>query len=583
MNLDRPKVARREPPLAYGDWLKRFGKIDEVALRRRLRQVREQPLISVLLPVYNPHLALLEAAIDLVAQQIYERWELCIADDASTHAQVRPFLERKAAADHRIKLTLRENNGHIAACTNSALALATGDWCALLDQDDALTRDALARVVLEIGAHPEAGLIYSDEDKIDAAGQRSSPFFKPDWNPELFLGQNFINHLGLYRSDLVRRVGGFREGFEGSQDYDLALRCVEQLEAAQIRHIPRVLYHWRMAKGSVAAAPAAKPYATESARRALADHLRRTANQGQVEPCPGNPELHRVVYSLGKIIPTVSIIIPIRDRVALLRRCLESIRAQTDYPARGFVIVDNGSAEPETLEFLEALERDDHARVVRAPGTFNFSRLTNQGAAAAQSEILLFLNNDIEATERDWLTEMMRHAVRREIGAVGARLWYPDGTLQHGGVILGLGGVAGHAFPRLSRGSGGYFSRASLVQNCSAVTGACLAVRKGVFEASGGFDEKNLPISFNDIDFCLRLRSAGLRNVWTPQANLIHAESASRGHQPTKEEQAQFIREASYMQKKWGRELLRDPYYNPNLSLNLPGFDLAAPPRLDPP
>ena len=268
-----------------------------------------------------------------------------------------------------------------------------------------------------------------------------------------------------------------------------------------------------------------------------------------------------------------------RDQIALLQRCIASIHAHTDYASLEFVIVDNGSREKETLEFLQNLEDSGQARVLRDTGTFNFSRLTNSGTAFAQGEILLFLNNDIEAIEGGWLHEMVCHAVRKEVGAVGARLWYPDGTLQHGGVILGLGGVAGHAFPRLPRGHGGYFSRALLAQNCSAVTGACLAVRKQLFATIGPFDEKNLPISFNDIDFCLRLRAAGLRNVWTPFANLIHAESASRGHQPTKQEQAQFVREATYMQQKWGFELLHDPSYNPNLSLNLPGFDRAAPPR----
>ena len=580
MKSDRPKVARPEPPPAYRDWLRRYGQIDAGALRRRLHQLREQPLISILMPVYNPEPALLEAAIDSVRGQIYERWELCIADDASTDPRIRPCLERNAAADARIKLTFREKNGHIAACSNSALALATGEWCALLDQDDLLTADALAQAALEIDAHPNAGLIYSDEDKIGAAGARSDPFFKPEWNPELFLGQNFINHLGLYRTDLMRRVGGFREGFEGSQDYDLGLRCVEHLEPAQIRHIPRVLYHWREAAGSVAAAPDAKPYAREAARRAIAEHLQRQGIDAQVEVCPENPEAHRVVYSLGQTTPTVSIIIPMRDQIALLQRCIASIHAHTDYASLEFVIVDNGSRETETLEFLQDLEATGEARVLRDTGAFNFSRLTNSGAACARGEILLFLNNDIEATEGGWLREMVCHAVRKQVGAVGARLWYPDGTLQHGGVIIGLGGVAGHAFPRLPRGHGGHFSRALLAQNCSAVTGACLAVRKELFETIGPFDEKNLPISFNDIDFCLRLRAAGLRNVWTPFANLIHAESASRGHQPTKQEQAQFVREATYMQQKWGFELLHDPSYNPNLSLNLPGFDLAAPPRL---
>lgn len=574
------KAARPERPPPYEEWLNRFAMIDPVAVRRKLRQVREQPLVAVLLPVYNPDLELLDAAIASVRNQIYDRWELCIADDASTDPRVRPRLEQTAAAAQRIKLSFRERNGHIAACSNSALARATGSWCALLDQDDLLAADALARFVLELNLHPDAGLIYSDEDKVDAAGLRSNPYFKPDWNPELFLGQNFFNHLGMYRTDLVRQVGGFREGFEGSQDYDLALRCLEQLDAAQIRHIPRILYHWRMAPGSVAAAPDAKPYAREAARRALAESLRRQGINGQVEACPENREAHRVVYSLGETAPAVSIVIPMRDRVELLQRCLESIRTHTDYAPIEFVIVDNGSREKKTLDFLQALERSGEERVVRDAGPFNFSRLTNIGAACAQGAILVFLNNDIEAMERDWLREVVSHAVRAEVGAVGARLWYPDGTLQHGGVILGLGGVAGHAFPHLRRGQGGYFSRGLLQQNISAVTGACLAVRKELFETIGPFDEINLPISFNDIDFCLRLRAAGFRNVWTPYANLIHAESASRGHQPTREEQAQFVREATYMQEKWGFELLHDPSYNPNLSLNLPGFDLAIPPRL---
>lgn len=574
-----PIGPRPERAPSYADWIDRFAGIDPPALQRELRQIKTQPLVSVLLPVYNPDLDLLAAAIASVREQIYECWELCLADDASTDPEVRLRLEQAAASEPRIKLIFRERNGHIAACTNSALGLATGDWCALLDQDDLLTPDALACFALELDRYPEAGLVYSDEDKIDRTGARTQPFFKPDWNPELFLGQNFINHLGFYRTDLVREVGGFRGGLDGSQDYDLALRCLEKLEPEQVRHLPRVLYHWRMTPGSVADAPAAKPYAREAARRALADHLERRGIDGAVEACPENDEAHRVVYSLGESAPCVSIVIPLRDRVELLQRCLESIRAKTDYAPLDFILVDNDSTEEATLDFLRCLERDGEARVVRDPGPFNFSRLSNRGAAAATGEILLFFNNDIEAIEDDWLRELVSHAVRPEVGAVGARLWYPDGTLQHGGVILGLGGVAGHAFPRLRRGHGGYFSRALLQQNISAVTGACLAVRRELFEKIGSFDETNLPISFNDIDFCLRLGAAGLRNVWTPRANLIHAESASRGHQPTRAEQKQFLREAGYMQKKWGSELLHDPFYNPNLSLNLPGYDLAVPPR----
>jgi GT2 family glycosyltransferase/glycosyltransferase involved in cell wall biosynthesis len=564
----------------YNEWVTRFDTVDRGALERELRQMRTQPLISILLPVYNPDLGLLETAIQSVERQFYERWQLCIADDASTDPNVRPFLERKARDDTRIKLAFRETNGHISACSNSALELATGEWCALLDQDDAFSEKALAFVALEIEQHPNAGLLFSDEDKIDAVGARSNPFFKTDWNPELFLGQNYINHLGVYRTELLREIGGFREGFEGSQDYDLALRCVERLEPAQVRHIPRILYHWRAVAGSLAAVADAKPYAKEAARRAIGDHLRRQEIAGRVEACPENVESHRVVYAVPEPSPKVSIIIPMRDRVDLIERCVASIRERTDYPSIEFVIVDNGSIETATLNFLRTMEQEVAAHIVHDGGSFNFSRLINCGAAAAKGEVLAFLNNDIETNERGWLREMVSHVMRAGVGAVGARLWYPDGTLQHGGVIIGLGGVAGHAFPRIPHGHAGYFNRAYLQQNCSAVTGACMLVRREVFERAGGFDEVNLAISFNDVDFCLRLRAAGLRNVWTPYANLTHHESASRGHQRSPEEQAQFVREATYMQRKWGIELLHDPFYNPNLSLNLPGFELAVPPRL---
>jgi glycosyltransferase involved in cell wall biosynthesis len=579
---DRHRKARRQSGDIYYRWVAQFDThtpATRTAVRRRLRAMRSEPLISIVLPVYNPELKFLRAAVNSIRNQIYEYWELCIADDASTDPKVRPFLEEVAGSDARIKLTFRERNGHISACSNSALALATGDWCALLDQDDAFAENALALVALEIERHPDAGLIYSDEDKIDENGRRSNPFFKPDWNPELFLGQNYINHLGVYRVNVLREIGGFREGFEGSQDYDLALRSVERLRPEQVRHIPRILYHWRMVGGSLAAIPDAKPYAKEAARRAIADHCARCDMPGEVVPCPENTESHRVVHALPEPAPLASIIIPTRDRVELLERCVESIRARTDYRPFEIIVVDNGSVEERTFAFFRRAERENIIRVLVETGAFNYSRLNNRAAAQARGDLLVFLNNDTEIDDPGWLTEMVSHAVQPHVGAVGARLWYPDGTLQHGGVVLGLGGVAGHAFPHIPRGHPGYFNRAMLQQNCSAVTAACLVLRKAVLEELGGFDEKNLGVTFNDIDFCLRLTERGYRVVWTPYANLIHHESASRGHQRTSAEQAQFLREAGYMQTTWGARLMRDPFYNPNLSLNLPGFEIAFPPR----
>jgi glycosyltransferase involved in cell wall biosynthesis len=567
----------------YADWVAQFDTLTDTvraALRRELRLLPRQPLISIILPVYNPDLHHLKAAIDSIRHQIYERWELCIADDASTDPKVRPFLEEIARSDARVKLTLRETNGHIPASSNSALEMVTGEMCALLDQDDLFAENALALVALELARHPDAGVIYSDEDKVNEAGERSNPFFKPDWNPELFLGQNYINHLGVYRTEVLRRIGGFRQGFEGSQDYDLALRCVELLEPCQVRHIPKILYHWRAVAGSLAAVPDAKPYAKHAARRAIADHLRRKQQAGRVVRCPENIESHRAIYEVPEPAPLVSVIIPTRDRADLLELCVKSIRERTDYAPLEVIVVDNASVEAETIELLLRFETDKTARVLRDRGAFNYSRLNNLAVGQASGEILLFLNNDIEVENRGWLTEMVSHAARPDVGAVGARLWYPDGTLQHGGVVLGIGGLASHAFPRIPRGHPGYYNRAFLQQDCSAVTGACMAVRKKVFQKFNGFDEVDLGVNFSDIDLCLRLRAGGYEIIWTPYANLIHRESASRGHQRTEEQQKQFLREANYMRETWGADLLHDPFYNPNFTLNPPGFEIAFPPRL---
>jgi len=569
---------------SYAAWVKQFDTIgarERIAFRRDLRSLRRHPLISIVMPVYNPDLGYLSSAIDSVRSQIYERWELCIADDASTDASVARLLKQYAIADSRIKVTFREGNGHIAACSNSALELTTGEWVALLDQDDLLSEYALAVVAATIGEHPEAGLIYSDEDKIDLSGARCCPFFKPDWNPELLLGQNYISHLGIYRHALLREIGGFREGYEGSQDYDLALRCVEKLEPNEIKHIPRILYHWRMAEGSAAAAAEAKSYAPEAARRALTDHLRRTKIAGAVVACPENREWYRVVYDLRPPFPLVSVIIPTRNQLALLQRCVMTVREKTNYTPIEIVIVDNGSTDPETHAFLRDLAQAPSVQILTDPGEFNFSRLINRGVRVARGEILALVNNDIETEKSSWLREMVSHAIRPEVGAVGARLWYPDGTLQHAGVVLGLHGVASHAFQRFPAQPVSPMNRTFVLsQNYSAVTAACMVLRKTIFDDLGGFDE-NLPNNFNDVEFCLRLRARGWQVIWTPYADLIHHESASRGRDFGSAEHAQLLRETAYMYEKWGEQLQCDPFYSPNLSHSL-GFTLAWPPRIPP-
>ena len=569
-------------PQLYERWVCEFDTFsasDRMRLRRRVRDLATHPLISVIVPVYNPDLGLLQRAIDSVREQVYENWELCLADDASTEPAVRAFLSAAAARDGRIKIVLREVNGQIAACSNSAMELASGEWFALLDQDDTLAPNALAEVACAIGAQPDAGLIYSDEDKVDLSDARSAPFFKSDWNAELFVAQNYVNHLGVYRASLVREVGGFRAGFEGSQDYDLALRCVERLRPSQIHHVPRVLYHWRTVPGSLADTSNAKPHAREAARRALREHFRRRGVDALVEACPENGESHRVSYVMRDPAPLVSIIVPSRDAGAMLRRCVDGVQDRTAYRPFEIVVIDNGSEEPAALEFLRGLTSAPNVRVVRDARPFNFSQLNNAGARAARGTLLAFVNNDIEVTESDWLDELVVHARREEVGAVGARLWYPDGTLQHGGVVLGLGGVAGHAHHRIPRGHPGYFNRAFLQGECAAVTAACMVVRKEVFERLGGFNETDVAVNFNDVDLCLRLQEIGLKIIWTPYANLLHHESLSRGSRVSVEQQGRFVREAEYMQKRWGEKLLSDPFYSPNLRLELPAFYPAFPPR----
>ncbi|MDE1942804.1 MAG: glycosyltransferase [Betaproteobacteria bacterium] len=569
-------------PLTYAQWCERYEVPPRQygALRERAAAWKDAPLISVIMPTYNSDPALLEAALESVLSQVYARWELCVADDASDRPEVHELLQRYAARDERIRWVKRPVNGHISAASNSALALAGGDFVALLDHDDRLHPLALWFMAQAILTHPDAGLLYSDEDKLDADGQRCDPYFKCDFNPELMLAQNMVSHLGCYRRSLVAAVGGFREGFEGSQDYDLALRVIDHLQPQQIVHVPRVLYHWRMTPGSTSLAAEQKPYAQQSALRAVAEHLTRRGLTGDVLPCPEAPHLQRVRFALPEPAPHVTIIIPTRDRAELLSTCVDSIRQRSSYPHYDILVVDNGSSEPDALALLARLQAEG-VRVLRDDSPFNFSALNNRAARQAQGTFLCLMNNDIEIVTPDWLEEMVSHAALPGIGAVGARLWYPNDTLQHCGVIIGLGGLAGHPHAGLPRGQSGYFGRAILQQSWSAVTAACLVIRKSTFDAVGGLDE-TLAVAFNDVDFCLKVRAAGYRNVWTPYAEMIHHESASRGAEDTPAKQRRFEGEVTLMQGRWADVIRHDPAYSPNLSLRSGNFDLAQPPRLPP-
>ena len=567
----------------YAGWRHLFyelGEIDRNTMKREMVAFNYRPLISVIMPVYNPPPHLLTECLDSVCGQLYEDWELCIADDASTDPQIRPILQQYAAKDPRIKVVFREENGHISRASNSAIELAQGEFIALLDHDDLLTPDALFWVVEALQRHPEAGVIYSDEDKIDEEGNCLDPYFKPDWNPYLFLGQNMVSHLGVYRTSLVREIKGFRVGFEGSQDYDLAARIISQLSPKQIVHIPRILYHWRIIPGSTAASTSEKPYAQVAAEKTVNDYLQR-------ESIPARVSVDTMLKSVYQHLtfepfthpPLASIIIPTRNRVDLVRTCIESIIAKTTYIHYEIILVDNGSDEPEALAYFAELEEQGKARLVRDNGPFNYSRLNNRAVELAAGEVIVLLNNDTEVISENWLAEMLQLALLPDVGAVGAKLLYSNGAIQHAGVILGIGGGASHIYMGADKDDPGYFSHSQLLRGYSAVTGACLAVRKALYEEVGGLDEEMLPVGYNDVDFCLKLRQMGLRNLWTPAALLYHHESISRGVDDTPEKKRRFWNELSQLKKRWSTVLANDPAYNKNLTLSKTDCSLARHPR----
>ncbi|RKR42925.1 glycosyltransferase family 2 protein [Paraburkholderia sp. BL17N1] len=568
----------------YHEWISQYDTVTpdkQREIEAEIALLARKPLISVVVPTYNSDERLLREMVASVQTQIYPHWELCIADDASTQPHVKAVLQELAAADSRIKVVFRETNGHISEASNSALALATGEYVALLDHDDLLPPHALYMVARYINLHPQGRMFYSDEDKLTTEGTRTTPYFKCDWNPQLFLTQNMFSHLGVFETKLVQEAGGFRKGFEGSQDYDLALRCVELAGDDSVIHIPHVLYHWRIVPGSTAGSGSEKPYALIAAIRAVEDHLKRAHLSATVEHRVESFGVLRVRYTLPNPQPKVSIIIPTRDGLALLKQCLDSIFACTLYQNFEIIIVDNGSVQLETMKYFDEVSQRPNVRVLRDESPFNFSALNNHAARVATGEFLCLLNNDIEVISPDWLNEMVSLANLPRTGAVGACLWYPTDALQHGGVVIGLGGIAGHMHHKMKRGHFGYFGRAVATQNLSAVTAACLVVKKSVYDEVGGLEE-TLAVAFNDVDFCMKLVRAGYRNIWTPHAEMYHHESATRGSDLDPEKYERFVSEIRRMEARWEGCFERDPAYNPNLSLSgeAPPFTLASPPRI---
>lgn len=534
------------------------------------------PFFSVIVPTYNAKPEWLNACFQSVLDQTYDCWELIVIDDASSNSDSLECLNGwQACVDPRIKIIFREQNGHICAATNTGLYASNGGFICFLDHDDMLAPQALNELAVAIQANPRLKMLYSDEDLISESGKRLRPHFKPDWNPELLLNHNYITHLCCYESNLVKALGGMRVGLDGAQDYDFVLRVSRLIDAENIYHIPKILYHWRMVEGSTALSSDAKSYATKAGLRALSDHMA-VINSRAIVSYAEKDNFYKVKWpesvSLRKQPPKVSIVVPTRDGLEVLKPCIDGLLHRTTYQNLEIVVLDNGSEREETLDYLKNLANHRLVTVIRDEGAFNYSRINNYAVSYATGELVCLLNNDVEVIHSDWLENMVSLAIRPNVGCVGAKLLYPDDTIQHAGVILGLGGYAAHAFRGFERN---YPGRAQVSQNVSAVTAACLLVKRDIYDAVGGLDEE-FQVAYNDVDFCLRVKEAGYENIYTPDAELYHHESKTRGSDATPENSKRFEREKALLVEKWSEVIKHDPAYNPNLTRSREDFSIGS-------
>lgn len=558
--------------ISYQKWIAQNEHLDIQACMDAIDGFAYQPLINILMPVYKSNLDYLRQAIDSVLAQIYPNWQLCISDDASNEPKLLALLQ-EYSKDSRIQVVIRKENGHISQNSNSALALCQGEWTALMDHDDLLPPHSLFEVVKALQARPDAMLVYSDEDKIDAHNLRFLPHFKPDFNLNLLYSQNYISHLGVYKTHLAKSIGGFRVGFEGSQDYDFLLRYLSKIPKDTIIHIPKILYHWRAIEGSTALNADEKSYTTQAGLKALREYFKNLQQNVTVSQGVG-ANLYRVQWHWQQI-PLVSLIVPTYNAYALTKQLIDSILQKTTYPNYEIILVNNCSDDPRALAYFDNLKTNPHIQVLDYPHPFNYSAINNFAVAHAKGSLIGLINNDIEVINSDWLDEMVGHALRPDVGCVGAKLYYPDDTIQHAGVIVGINGVAAHSHKHAQKEDFGYFSRLVVSQNFMAVTAACLVVKKSIFDEVGGLNQTHLTIAFNDVDFCLKVAKAGYRNVWTPYAKLYHHESVSRGTEDSPEKIQRFNQEIAYMIQNWHTNVYHDPCYNPNLSFDSENFGIA--------
>lgn len=563
---DRYLVPRQQE-IAYRKLITRTEKYDEVEVQSVIRKFARKPLISVLIPVYNVELKWLETCLRSIQDQYYPNWEICLADDCSTKPGIADLLRRYQAEDKRIKVVFRKQNGHISRATNSALELASGEFVALLDNDDELPPQALFEVVKALNEHPDTDMVYTDEDKKDENGKRFDPHFKPDYSPDLLLSTNYISHLGVYRTSIVKKIGGFRPGYEGSQDYDMVLRFIEQTQPSRIQHVAKVLYHWRALSTSTASSGSAKDYASEAGLKALQSAMERREIKADVVSA-GPKGIYNVHYEIED--PSlVSVIIPTKDGYDNLERCMNSLIKKTTYNDYEVIVVDNGSKNPAMKDLYTRYKEllRDRFSVLEIDIPFNFARLNNIAAQSAKGRYLLFLNDDTEVISPSWMSRMVSFAQLDRVGVVGAKLYYPVNTIQHAGIVLGLGGVAGHIQTGVPRSHLGYFGR--LVENVNyyAVTAACCMVKTADFRAVSGFDEE-FAVAYNDVDLCVRIHDQLRRdNVWAHEAELYHFESVTRGQDiKDKKKRTRLKNESNLFLSRYHTIVENDPYYNPNLS-----------------
>ena len=570
--LSKKIAARHFQPQSYDEWLPRHLPDEETLKKQRSHVFEYTPKISIVVPLYRTDQVFLRQLVDSVRRQTYSNWELCLSDGSGDDSPLTVLLNELENMDSRIRVVRNHAQLRIAQNTNAAIAAATGDYIGFADHDDAITDDALFEVVKYLNKHRDTEMVYSDEDKMSGKGTAFfEPHFKPDYNPDLLHTVNYICHFLVVKRELLDKAGLLRPEYDGAQDYDLILRCVENTK--HIGHIPRILYHWRAHEQSTSENPESKGYAFEAGQRALQAHFDRLGI-----PCVVTlgqfPGLYRTKY-LWPEDPMVSILIPNKDHIDDLKKCIDSITAKSTYSNYEIVVIENNSTEDETFKFYTALEQENpKVRVVYWDGPFNYSAINNFGAAAAKGDYFLLLNNDTEVINDNWIEELLGYCMRPDVGIVGARLYYGDDTIQHAGVIIGFGSIAGHAFVQQPRANTGYCHRIICAQDYSAVTAACMMVRKDVFEEVGGLST-DLAVAFNDVDFCLKVRSAGYLVVYNPYCELYHYESKSRGLEDTPEKIERFGREIATVEKHWpGIFSTPDPYYNPNLTLESQDFSL---------